>query len=104
MLSITQIIRNLFIRLEGLLYQIFGFFRQIWDSLYRLLVSFTKLLGFSKAEYFLESNETTAIKPTITKPVAEEVAKASPSNTANRRRPDASMDYYRKLAQQQNRS
>lgn len=104
MSRLTQIIKNAFIRLEGLLYQLLGFFRQILGSLSRLFATFARLLGFSKSEYFLESNEVTGIKSTTTKPVVEDQSTKAPASapTTNRRRPDANMDYYRKLAQQQN--
>ena len=100
MFRLTQFFRNSFIRLEGLLYQLFGFFRQILGFFYQLIVAFGRLLGFSsETEYFQEPNAEKVVKSNITEPVAQQPQEAPSAPATTRRRPDASMDYYLKLAQ-----
>ena len=95
MFRLIQVMRNLFIRIEGFLtYQLrklFGFLAQIFGF-------FGKLFGFTQdSQYFLEE-QAQNIKQVETKQPAEP-AKTSPDTTTTRRRPDANMDYYLKLAQ-----
>ena len=114
MFRLTQFFRNSFIRLEGLLYQLFGFFRQILGFFYQLIVAFGRLLGFSsETEYFQEPNAEKVVKSSINErktrrggnlhatssPVAQQPQEAQSAPATTRRRPDASMDYYLKLAQ-----
>lgn len=107
MSRLNQIIRNSFIRFEGWLYQFANFLKNIFGWLSRLFSFLAQISGFSKLQYFLEGDEATGIKraeseskPKISTPPAPPASVSSPAN-ANRRRPDASMEYYRKLAQQQ---
>ena len=95
MFRLIQVMRNLFIRIEGLLtYQLrklFGFLAQIFGF-------FGKLFGFTQeSQYFLE-DQAQNIKQVETKQPAEP-AKTSLEPAFTRRRPDAQMDYYLKLAQ-----
>jgi hypothetical protein len=95
MFRLIQVMRNLFIRIEGLLtYQLrklFGFLAQIFGF-------FGKLFGFTQeSQYFLE-DQAQNIKQVETKQPVEPT-KTSSDTTTTRRRPDANMDYYLKLAQ-----
>ncbi len=96
MFRLSQIIQNLFIRLEAFLtYR----FRQLFAFLYQLFGFFSKLLGFTESAYFLE-DQAQGIKQAETKQPSEaESAKAPSAPDTTRRRPDAKMDYYLKLAQ-----
>lgn len=99
MFRLRQILQNSWIRFEGFLYRFFGFFRQIFSFLYQRFVVVLQLLGFTKSEYFLESEEVKEIKPVQTKQSTEaEPDKAQSTPTATRRRPDAKMEYYLKMA------
>ncbi|MGI8504264.1 MAG: threonine dehydratase [Hassallia sp.] len=98
MFRVTQIFRNLFLRLEGLLYQFFGFIKKLFNQVFAF---FTKLFGFSQSEYYLESDEAQGIKGNyIKQPTATEPEISSPARVSNRRRPDPKMEYYRNLARQ----
>ncbi len=102
MSRLIQIIRNSFIRLEGLIYQIFGFFSKLFGQLFNFL---SKVFGFTESQYFLEDSPQ-GIKPSEAKP---DIAASAPQNEPNsepttRRRPDANMDYYLKLARQEKTS
>lgn len=105
MFRLRQILQNSFIRFEGFIYRFFGFFRQIFSFLYQRLVVFLQLLGFTKSEYFLESDQVKDTKPVQTKQLTQaEPDKAQSTPTDTRRRPDAKMDYYLKMAQQKKAS
>ncbi len=101
MSRLIPIIRNSFIRLEGLLYQLFGFVKQIFVWLNQQLKSLAKLLGLAESQYFLEDEaqrqKTSAAEPELP---ASTPQNFSPTANSTRRRPDTSMDYFRKLAQQ----
>ena len=102
MFGLTQIIRNSFIRLEGLLYQLFGFTRKLFGQIVGFL---SKVLGFSNPGHFLELDEAQGIKSAKTKqPTEAEQAVAPPPPAATRRRSDAKMDYYRNLAREVKKS
>lgn len=95
MFRLIQVMRNLFIRIEGFItYQLrkfFGFLNQIFGF-------FAKLFGFTQeSQYFLE-DQAQNTKQVETKQLVE-AAKTSPDTVSTRRRPDAKMDYYLKLAQ-----
>ena len=101
MYRLRQILQNSWLRLEGWLYRIFGFCRQIWKQIIQFLGFLAQLLGFTSSQQFLE-DETPSLKlnraePELSAPAPE----ATPPTVSNtRRRPDASMEYYRQLAQQ----
>lgn len=100
---LQQLIQNSFIRLEGLLYQIFGFIRKIFGLLYQRLLVLLQALGFSNASYYVEGDRQTSTESADNNSIAAiEPAKAEPSFTPNRRRPDPQMEYYRNLAGQVN--
>ena len=102
MYRLTQIIRNSYTRIEGLIYQIF---RNLFGWLNQLFNFLSKLLGFASPEYLPE--EKKEIKSDIAEPV---VAASAPQDSptaasAARRRPDAaSMDYFLKMAQPEKKS
>lgn len=99
---LQQLIQNSFIRLEGLLYQIFGFIRKLFGFLFQRLLVLLRVLGFSNSSYYVESDRQNSIESADNKSIAEiEPAKAEPSFTSNRR-PDPQMEYYRNLAGQVN--
>lgn len=103
MYRLQQLLRNSFIRLEGLLYQIFGFIRKIFDFLYQRLVAVLQVLGFSNSSYYLDSNSQNSTELAKNKQIADvKSEKVEPSFTSNRRRPDPQMEYYRNLAGQVN--
>ncbi|MBW4636424.1 MAG: threonine dehydratase [Iphinoe sp. HA4291-MV1] len=102
MFRLTQIIRNLFLRLEG-------FFSVIFRSLFNFLGSFFsffgKLFGFSNSSgYFLESNQTQSTKQQTTQQTTQQSIETEPSRASETstayRRPNPEMDYYRKMAQE----
>lgn len=103
MFSIVQFLRNSYIRLEGLLYQLFSFVRNLFVQIFSFLA---KLFGFSKIGYFLESDEATSLKSNQKQQEIATQPKVTPEVpvTSRRRRPDPNMDYFRKMAQEVNKS
>ncbi|MGL4619425.1 threonine dehydratase [Chroococcidiopsis sp.] len=100
---LQQLLRNSFIRVEGLLYQIFGFLRKIWGFFYQRLLIWLQVLGFSNSSYYVESERQNHIESAEDRQITEiKSEKIEPSFTPNRRRPDPQMEYYRKLAGQVN--
>ena len=100
MYRLTQIIRNSYIRIEGLIYQIFTNLFRLLNQLFNFL---SKLLGFASPRYLPE--ETQEIKPAKVEPVTATSARqdSPPTTSDTRRRPDASMDYFLKMAQPKKR-
>ena len=99
MYRLTQLIRNSYIRLEGLLYQLFG---DLFGRFKQLLLFLSSLFGFDKSQYFLE-DEAQARKLSETKPDmpgASSVPQNSSASTV-RRRPDANMDYFLKMTKKE---
>lgn len=104
MFRLPQIVRNSFIRLEGLLYQFFGLIGKLLGWFNQLFQSLSKLFGFDKTQYFLE-NEAQAGKLSETKPnIPESSTPQNSSTNTSRRRPDASMDYFLKMTRQEKKS
>jgi hypothetical protein len=97
MLRLTQIIRNLYLRLEGWLGVVF---KNVLGVIRNVLGFFARLFGFTKAEYFLESDESTGInRNTAKEPKESEQNKTPETPTPNRRRPQGKMDdYYLNMA------
>lgn len=96
MYRLTQIIQNSYIRIEGLISQIF---RALLGSLSQIFSFLSKILGFTSPSYLPE--ETQEVKPAKAEPVVATSAPqdSPPTATDTRRRPDASMDYFLKMAQ-----
>lgn len=97
MLRLPQIIRNLFLRFEGL----FGvLFQSVSNFFGNLFGFFAQLFGFTSSGYFLESDEVQGIKQASAKQPIEKVQ----DNTAkipitDNRRPNAKLDdYYLNMA------
>ncbi|WP_315789128.1 threonine dehydratase [Fischerella sp. JS2] len=102
MSGLMQIMRNFFIRLEGLLYQFFGLIRNIFSQVFGFLA---RIFGFSNTGYFLESDDANTIKSSQNKQVTEPESKMTPEPAITaRRRPDPKMDYFRKMAQEVNKA
>jgi hypothetical protein len=102
MSGLTQIIRNSFIRLEGLLSQFLGLIRNIFSQVFGFLA---RIFGFSKPGYFLETDDANTIKSSQSKQVTEPESKMTPEPSITaRRRPDPKMDYFRKMAQEVNKT
>ncbi|MEH1936778.1 MAG: threonine dehydratase [Nostoc sp.] len=97
MLGLPQIIRNLFLRLEGL----FGvLFQSISNLVGNLFGFFAKLFGFTSSGYFLESDQAQAIKQASAKqPIETNQDNTAKIPATNRRRPNAKIDdYYLNMA------
>ncbi|NJM68826.1 MAG: threonine dehydratase [Scytonema sp. RU_4_4] len=102
MSGLTQIIGNLFIRLEGFFSLVF---RTLFNFLGNLFGFFGRLFGFSNSGYFLESDQVQSLKRETTQQSIEiEASKAPETSATSRRRPNPQMDYYRKMAQEVKKS
>ncbi|MEH1802498.1 MAG: threonine dehydratase [Nostoc sp.] len=97
MLRVTQIIRNLFLRFEGLFGVLFQSFANFVGNIFGF---FAKLFGFNKPGYFLESDEVQGIKQVSAKqPIQKAQDNSVKIPTTNRRRPNAKLDdYYLNMA------
>ncbi|MHC0066778.1 threonine dehydratase [Nostoc sp. UIC 10890] len=97
MFRLTQTVRNLFLRLQGL----FGvLFKSVSNFVGNLFGFFAKLFGFSSSGYFLESDEVKGIKQASAKePIETNRDNTAKIPTTNRRRPNAKIDdYYLNMA------
>ncbi|MEH1893453.1 threonine dehydratase [Nostoc sp.] len=92
MFRLTQIVRNLFLRLQGL----FGvLFQSVSNFVGNLFGFFTKLFGFTKSDYFLESDQGQGIKQASAKePIETNRDNTAKIPTTTRRRPNAKIDDY----------
>jgi hypothetical protein len=88
----TQIIRNLFLRIEGL----FGVvFKTLFSFVRNFFGFFAKLFGLTTPDYFLESDEAQGIKQALDKKPIEAAQVNTPKAPATTfRRPNAKMDDY----------
>lgn len=94
MLRLTQIIQSLFIRVEGWLYQFFGLFKKLFGWLIQLFGFLGRVLGFTNE---VQSLELTEDKPKIP---AKAPSNVPPTASTTRRRPDAKMADFLKMARQ----
>ena len=97
MLRLTQIIRNLFLRIEGL----FGvLFQSISNFFGNLFGFFANLFGFSQSDYFLEADDVQSIKQASAKqPIETNLDNTTKIPANNRRRSNAKLDdYYLNMA------
>ncbi|MHC5720119.1 MAG: threonine dehydratase, partial [Nostoc sp.] len=91
------IIRNLFLRFEGL----FGvLFQSVSNFIGNLFGFFAKLFGFTSPGYFLESDEVQGIKQASSKQLIEKVQdNTAKTSTTDSRRPNTKLDdYYLNMA------
>lgn len=97
MLRLTQTVRNLFLRFQGL----FGvLFQSVSNFVGNIFGFFAQLFGFTKSGYFLESDQVQGIKQASAKEPIETNQDNTPKISAtNRRRPNAKLDdYYLNMA------
>ncbi|MEC4888135.1 MAG: threonine dehydratase [Scytonema sp. PMC 1070.18] len=98
MSRLTQVLQNTLIRVVAIFSVFFKYIANFFGNLFRFFGSF---FGVSDSQYFLESDAAQGIKRnTIKEDVEPEPAKAPEARSANRRRPNPQMDYYRKMAQE----
>ncbi|MEH2246359.1 threonine dehydratase [Nostoc sp.] len=92
MLRLTQTVRNLFLRFQGL----FGvLFQSVSNFVGNLFGFFAKLFGFTKSGYFLESDQVQGIKQASPKePIETNQDNIATISATNRRRPNAKLDDY----------
>ncbi|MDZ8056392.1 MAG: threonine dehydratase [Aulosira sp. ZfuVER01] len=96
MFRLTQIIRNLYLRIEGfvsvILRNIANFFKNFFGF-------FANLFGLTESGYFLESDQAQSTKRVETQQKIESKPDITTENTATkRRRSNAKMDYYLNMA------
>lgn len=92
MFLLTQTVRNLFIRIQGL----FGvLFQSVSNFFGNFFGFFGNLFGFNSSGYFLESDQQQGIKQTSAKEQIETNQDNTPKISATtRRRPNAKIDDY----------
>jgi hypothetical protein len=97
MLRLTQIIRNFVLRIEGFLSVVFKSFLSFVKNFFGF---FARLFGFTKSDYFLESDEAQGIKKVSAKePMQTDQNKTPETIATNRRRSNTKMDdYYLNMA------
>ncbi|MBD2342550.1 threonine dehydratase [Anabaena subtropica] len=104
MFRLIQILRNLFLRLEGL----FGvFFKGLLSLVSNIFGFFAKIFGFTKSGYFLENDEAQSIKESGAKEPMQSAQNATPEifTPTTTRRPKAKMDdYYLNMAREVNKN
>ncbi|HEY9804425.1 MAG TPA: threonine dehydratase [Leptolyngbyaceae cyanobacterium] len=104
MFRLTQILRNLFIRLEGL----FGIlFKGLFSFVRNILGFFAGLFGFTQSGYFLETDEAQTIKKASPPEPAANVQNATTETFVTpRRRPNSKKidDYYINMAREVNKN
>jgi hypothetical protein len=98
MARLTQVIQNTFIRLIAFLSVIF---KKAWNLISRLFNAFANLFGLNKTSYFLESEAVQSTsKYSDTQLMKTQVDTKSEISNSGRRRPNAKMDYYIKMARE----
>ncbi|MEA5503863.1 threonine dehydratase [Halotia wernerae UHCC 0503] len=97
MLRLTQVIRNLFLRIEGFLSVVFKSFLSFVKNFFGF---FARIFGFTKSDYFLESDQAQGIKQTLDQePIQTDQNKTPEMTATKRRRSNAKMDdYYLNMA------
>ena len=93
MFGLTQIIRNSFIRLEGFLSVVWKILANVFG---KFLSFFANIFGFSKSDYFIESD----IAPEINKTPAKQPM-ATVEDISSRRSKNTNIDdYYLNMARE----
>ncbi|MBD2196336.1 MULTISPECIES: threonine dehydratase [Calothrix] len=95
MFRLTQIMRNFYLRLEGVFSVIFRSVGNFFQSFFGF---FAKLFGFSESGYFLESDQAQTIKRSETPQLTEPKQDTPTLTPASKRRANAKMDYYLNMA------
>ncbi len=96
MFRLTQIMRNLFLRIEGVFSVVWRSFANFFGNIFGF---FAQLFGLTETGYFLESDESQTLKRSETQQKIEpkqDTVSESPAN--KRRRANAKMDYYLNMA------
>ncbi|BAY20602.1 hypothetical protein NIES2100_03440 [Calothrix sp. NIES-2100] len=95
MFRLTQIMRNLYLRLEG-------FFSVIFTSVANVVKNsfgfFAKLFGFSESGYYLEPDQVQTLKQNETQQQIETKQDTTTQTPASKRRANAKMEYYLNMA------
>ncbi|MDP5338902.1 MAG: threonine dehydratase [Nodularia sp. (in: cyanobacteria)] len=92
MSRLIQIFQNLFLRLEGF----FGIvFQSFWGFIKNIIAPFTKVLGFTKSDYFLENDAAQGIKQAANQQIIAKTQDKTPETPMTKsRRQNAKMDDY----------
>ena len=92
MFRLTQTVRNLFLRFQGLFSVLFQSVSNFFGNFFGL---FAKLFGFTSSGYFLDSNQEQGIKQASAKePIETNQANIPKITATNRRRSNAKIDDY----------
>ncbi|QLE54385.1 threonine dehydratase [Nostoc sp. TCL26-01] len=100
---LTQILQNTFIRVEGLFSVIFG---SIFSFFGNIFGTFARVAGLNlnQSSYYLESEPTQNTQQSLEKPSTKPTQNPTvESSSSQRRRPNTTMDYYRKMANEINK-
>jgi|GEM_PF-622823 hypothetical protein len=97
MFRFTQTIQNLYLRIEGFISVIL---RNFFNSLKNFFGFFGNLLGLSKSEYFLDSNDAQTLKRKVDEVKIEKEKDTTKIPNTKRRRSNTEMDYYMKMARE----
>jgi hypothetical protein len=104
MFRLTQILRNLFIRIEGL----FGvLFKGLFGFIGKIFGFFAGLFGFTQPDYFLGTDEAQSVKKASPQEPVSNVQNATTETFVTpRRRPNSKKidDYYINMAREVNKS
>ncbi|MDZ7957735.1 MAG: threonine dehydratase [Aulosira sp. DedQUE10] len=95
MSRLTQIMQNLFLRVEGVLSVVWNNFANLVKSFFGF---FAKLFGLTESGYFLESDDVQSTKRAETQQKIETKQDIPAETPTNRRRSNAKMDYYLNMA------
>ncbi|BAY88169.1 MULTISPECIES: hypothetical protein [unclassified Tolypothrix] len=95
MSRLTQILQNLYLRVEGFLSVIWNKFANVVKSFFGF---FAKLLGLTESGYFLESDAAQGTKRVEPPQPIETKQNTAVETPTNRRRSNAKMDYYMNMA------
>jgi hypothetical protein len=96
MFRVTQTIRNLFLRIEGVFSVAWRNFTNFFRNIFGF---FAQLFGLTETGYFLESEESQTLKRSETQQKIESKQDTVSETPADkRRRANAKMDYYLNMA------
>jgi hypothetical protein len=95
MFRLTQIIQNLYLRLEGFFSVIL---RSVANAVKNFFGFFANLFGLRESGYFLEADDAQTLKQAETKQQIESPQVNATQTPATKRRANAKMDYYLNMA------